>query len=153
MGQPGHHRKHLCSDTAPAHFFYFLIYTSSFTFSFLQTCSQHHLRLSGPFTYLHLFLSASTQTSSWCLPSPSQPAEKAQLPGAQVGQEAAGGWAAGREVWLLTWTPEKPLKQEEMIVSPQLLASPGLLPPDVQEPFWKQEKNSHMEVTEFPIST
>ena len=67
------------------------------------------------------------------------------------GQEAAGGWAAGS--WLLTWTPEQSLRQEGVSVSPQLLACPGLLPPEVQELFWKWEKITQVEAADFPTST
>lgn len=42
--------------------------------------------------------------------------------GPWMGQEAAGRWVAGREVRLLTWTPERPLRQEGATVSPQLIA-------------------------------
>lgn len=48
--------------------------------------------------------------------------------GPWVGQQAAGRWVAGREVQLLTWTPERPLRQEGATVSPQLIA-PEAAPP------------------------
>lgn len=48
--------------------------------------------------------------------------EGSALRGPWVGQEAAGGWAASREVQLLTRTPERPLKKEGATVSRQLIA-------------------------------
>lgn len=154
-GQPGRHRKHLCSDTAQACFFlfarlYFLIH---------------------PFLYVDLLMSSgmfwspcrsspifiSKHPNIFLVPPPTPPhaaCREGSASGAQGGgggQEAAGGWAAGS--WLLTWTPEQSLRQEGVSVSPQLLACPGLLPPEVQELFWKWEKITQVEAADFPTST
>lgn len=85
-----------CALTLRKHTFYFLIYTSS---SFINTCSQCHLCLSGPLTYLHLFYQqtpkrlSSTSPPSSLWPGPNL-AENSQLLGVWMDSAACWGMAS-----------------------------------------------------------
>ena len=118
--QPGLHRKHLCSYPARAHFFFFcflVLYFLIHPFLSIDSLTVSSETFWSPHRSPSIFI--SKHPNFFLGPPHPQAAcrEGSALRGPWVGQEAAGRWAASREVRLLTRTPERPLKKEGAAVS------------------------------------